>query len=620
MALEASRVVRTAVRVDERSGVYRLGSGYVIADGVVLTAAHVLGREEGAAPEDGQAVEVLALDGGGWRPGSVAWIDASLDVAAISCPGCRAPGPVRWGKLAGSHPLEWSAVGFPAASSSDREGRQPEQVYGRTSPISERPSGRLALTVESRQARGGESPWGGLSGAAVFSREHLIGVITADAGAYEASLIGRRAEAFAGSPQLSRVLGDTPVIEEVAEGSYVTVFQSFTESTSPVAAHIRTAQFRALVDERTTGFVGREFVFDEVTRLLGGADFASGYVVISGEPGIGKSALAASLVVRGGYVHHFNIAPENIRSPRQFLENVCAQLIVRYGLAHPVLPPQAGEDAGFLSQLLAEAADAARRRGELPVVVVIDALDEAEDTEQATSANRLYLPGILPEGVFFVVTTREEADYRLDVDHAAEIWIRDDDPANQRDVARYIETFIEAHADAMRTRIAEWDLSPAGFVTAMTALSEGNFMYLVHVLPAIAQGRLCKETVGGIDRLPRGLERYYQRHWRDMKDADPERFTAIQRPVLCFLAISREPVTVPQLMEWTRLEPGDIRRVIGEWREFLNEDLGTKPPRYRIYHRSFAEFLDDQENLRWYHAQIADTALAKIPGFFDAQG
>ena len=155
--------------------------------------------------------------------------------------------------------------------------------------------------------------------------------------------------------------------------------------------------------------------------------------------------------------------------------------------------------------------------------------------------------------------------------------------------------------------------SEAGFVEqAIDGLSEGNFMYLVHVLPAIERGRL---TAGGIEELPHGLQEYYQRHWRDMKDADPERFAAVQRPVLCFLAISREPVGVLQLCDWTGLEPGDAGAVVAEWREFLQEDAASRPRRYRIYHRSFAEFLDEHENLRWYHDRIAANALAKVPGF-----
>ena len=265
---------------------------------------------------------------------------------------------------------------------------------------------------------------------------------------------------------------------------------------------------------------------------------------------------------------------------------------------------------------MSEAADRARQHNELPVVIVVDALDEAEDTGSAPSANRLYLPRALPPGVFFVVTSREEADYRLDVDHLTEIWLRDDDPANQRDVARYIEAFLERNPRAMHERIQAWGLESAAFVNELTTLSEGNFMYLVHVLPEIATGRLSHENVGGIDGLPRGLQRYYKRHWRDMKDADPGRFSALQRPVLCFLAICREPVTIPQLTEWTHLGPGDVNSVISDWREFLNEDSGSKPSHYRIYHRSFAEFLDTEEDLRSYHNQIVTTALSKIPGFF----
>ena len=213
------------------------------------------------------------------------------------------------------------------------------------------------------------------------------------------------------------------------------------------------------MDGRTRDFVGREFIFDGVRRVLAGEKFGSELLFIRGEPGIGKTAVAAMLVLRDSYVHHFNIAPANIRSPRQFLENVCAQLIVRYGLDFRTLSPQAGGDSGFLSQLLAEAADRARQSGDLPVVVVVDALDEAEDTGLAPGANRLYLPPALPDGVFFVVTAREENDYRLNVDHVAELWIRDSDPDNARDVARYIESFIDAHPAAMHERIQAWELA-----------------------------------------------------------------------------------------------------------------------------------------------------------------
>jgi hypothetical protein len=76
-----------------------------------------------------------------------------------------------------------------------------------------------------------------------------------------------------------------------------------------------------------------------------------------------------------------------------------------------------------------------------------------------------------------------------------------------------------------------------------------------------------------------------------------------------------EPVSVSQLSEWTRLAPGEVRGVIRQWREFLNVEPGA-PATYRIYHRSFGEFLDAEEDLGWYQDQISDAALAQIPGFY----
>jgi hypothetical protein len=396
-------------------------------------------------------------------------------------------------------------------------------------------------------------------------------------------------------------------------GNYGQVFQYFGTAPQTLAMLVRTRQFAALVDERSRRFMGREFVFDEVDRILSGADFESGYIVIKGEPGIGKTAIAASLVVRKRCVHHFNIAAENLRLASQFLENVCAQLILRYRLPHQSLPPRATEDSGFLSQLLVEAAQAARDAGDGPVIVVVDALDEADRTTSLTSANRLFLPRALPPGVFFIVTAREENDFRLDVDHRTDIWIRDDDATNIADVRRFVRGYLNEHAVEFAYRLADWALSEDDVVTELVKRSEGNFMYLVYVLPDLACGRYgLRDDVGG-SALPIGLRGYYQRHWRDMKAADSDRFTNRQRPVLCFLAVGREPMTLMQLVQWTSLEPGEVKDVVDEWREFLNEDP-TPPPHFRLYHRSFAEFLDGEENLRWYHDRIAQVALDKITG------
>jgi AAA ATPase domain len=399
----------------------------------------------------------------------------------------------------------------------------------------------------------------------------------------------------------------------VVVANYGQVFQYYGQASQPLKSVIGSEQFRALVDNRLKTFVGREFVFEEIDRILGGAEGDSGYIVIKGEPGIGKTAVAAALAIRG-YVHHFNIAAENIRTAKQFLEDVCAQLILRYRLPYDTLPQQAGDDSGFLSRLLSEAADAAREHGELPVVIVVDALDEANRTGYRAGVNRLYLPRTLPAGVFMILTTRDEDDIQLVADKQTEIWIRDNDARNMKDVADYVRGFVAGHPGDLEPLLATAGLDVDKFVQGITKASEGNFMYLVYVLPDLARGRLSLDPSHEIAGLPEGLEGYYLQHWRAMKASDETLFTSRQRPVLCFLAISLEPVTVMQLVEWTHLEPGDVRQVISSWREFLNSDDGT-PEHYRLYHRSFAEFLDKQEDLRWYHDKLASAALARIPGF-----
>jgi hypothetical protein len=47
-------------------------------------------------------------------------------------------------------------------------------------------------------------------------------------------------------------------------------------------------------------FMGRYFVFEGIRQALAGEEFSSAYVMIRGEPGIGKTAIAAMLVLITG--------------------------------------------------------------------------------------------------------------------------------------------------------------------------------------------------------------------------------------------------------------------------------------------------------------------------------
>jgi hypothetical protein len=336
---------------------------------------------------------------------------------------------------------------------------------------------------------------------------------------------------------------------------------------------------------------------------------------VRGEPGVGKTALLAQLVRTRGYVHHFNVA-QNIVSHRAFVENVCAQLIIRYRLSDRSLPQGGDEDATFLDEVIAEASRAAKSE---PIVIALDALDEAQDTGLAPAANRLHLPRFLPDGVYFLVTCREQMDYRLVVDARRDIHLGDKDPRNVEDIRQYVIAFIKGDRLKMAARIEAWGVDEHAFINVMADKSQGNFMYIVHVLVDIREGFLSKVNVDQISDLPAGLNEYYARHWRSMREVDPDQFDRFYEPVVRHLATVREPVSIKQLHDWTGLHPRQIRDVIKVWREFLNAERSSKGVElFRVYHVSFQEYLANEGvGLEPTHRNIARRIMSKFSGLFD---
>jgi tetratricopeptide (TPR) repeat protein len=182
--LEFDRVAQLAVALP--GGKARAGSGYLVAERLVLTAGHVVdgvptgGRIDVTFP----AAEATATGAVLWS-GSADGLDAALVELAAAPKGpvrvrVRA---VRWGRLTGQRPgVQATGVGFPRALKEADGERVPDQVQGTINP-GVAFGGRYDLNLSGGHPLADTkdpSPWAGLSGAALFCDELLCGVVVID--------------------------------------------------------------------------------------------------------------------------------------------------------------------------------------------------------------------------------------------------------------------------------------------------------------------------------------------------------------------------------------------------------------------------------------------------------
>lgn len=356
-----------------------------------------------------------------------------------------------------------------------------------------------------------------------------------------------------------------------------------------VRQHVQS--FDAFIADRTRGFIPRDYLSTELDAFIGREP--SGYFLVKGLPGLGKSAFLAHLVKSRGCIHHFNIAAESRNRPDKFLSNICAQLILRFQLPHYSLPPTASEGPSVLLKLLQQAVETRQVK---PLLIVVDALDEVE-CHPSETGNILHLPTTLPEGVYVVATTRPLHDRdprsQLLVSTSHVVTLSKDAPWHRRDVQTYLENSLKQKG--IIAWMAAADLSPKRFVEVLMEKSEANFMYLRHVLPELSQKALSGAFLTPqllIQELPHGLLEYFRRHWLQMQRIEPKACDDLNRPVLCSLAAAREEIPLSRLAEWTGLEPAQVRSVLRSWREFIDVARTTdQEETYRIYHHAFREFL-----------------------------
>lgn len=581
-----------------------VGTGFAINDRHLLTCAHVVHSAGGAGPgarihlelpfDDGRKCVATVLQEG-WRPVPRKFDSQTVgDTALLEIPeGERplSPLPITSNRSAAGQ-ASISAYGFPTARP---ESAVAEGLVGR-------PVGFEWIRIENSSTAMIEE---GFSGAPAWSSDvsGAVGIVVAqdDLQKRVAYFIPINAIA-AGSPIIGHALTRTPL----------TWLEHMT--TALDAAWV---DQRELIRERAEDFVGRDSIIKRMDDQIYHADFASGYFFIEGEPGIGKSAIMAHLAATRGYPHHFNVRNVNLRSPASFLTNICAQLITRYDLGRDMLPPDVGANGAFFHRLLVEAAKKSRD----PVVVLVDALDEAEPSI-ANDVNRLYLPPALPNRCYVIATNRLGLERGVSTSRSPDlVEIRENSDENKADIRSYCQLLLARAPQAGENLLREWKVTQDEFLEDILSKSEGNFMYVRSVLPELLSKPPSELTLAqNLKDLPKGLLHYYERHWNLMGADDAALSESLFEPIICFMAAAQGAVLAKDISDWMNVSgkfppvtPRTVTDVLGgQWRQFVHSD-GERPPSYRIYHQTFLEFLGKKVDLDTYDELIA-SALA---GEFD---
>jgi len=386
-------------------------------------------------------------------------------------------------------------------------------------------------------------------------------------------------------------------------------FQYQPKMNKKLEAYIR--DFDRYINEKTHNFVGRQFVFDAIKSFT--KKQTRGYFFIRGEPGIGKSALIAQLVKNKRYFHHFNIRSEGINTASIFIKNICAQMIISYDLNYEDLPANATQDSGFLNTILDEAS---KKNPNEKLIITIDALDEVDKIERYQEANPLFLPVILPQNVYIIVTMRKDPIHiRIDCEQHI-LDIEQDSEGNIKDIKQFI--ILSMNREGIKKYIIRNKINNKIFLKYMLEKSQGNFMYLKYVLPEIANGFYVDLS---IDKLPFGLMNYYDNHWQRMQGLNENAWFKYKLPIIKALTVTKLPINIDLISDFSGVKEKDrIRLVLEEWKQFLYEEKDVSQPflkkRYRIYHASFHDFISKKELLDDVEKDIVDNLMLEI---FDEQ-
>ncbi len=396
------------------------GCGYRVTDALVLTAGHVL--------DDAVNVDVR-FDAGfesEWTVRAHGWRRLSgTDVALIDIDppsGAEPVAPVRYGRIGDrAAGIVVQAIGFPRwklRPDPDRPGRyrEPAHVVGSVATLSNRRGHTLEIVVPSPPAAEPDprrSPWEGMSGAAVWVGNTLVGVVTEH---HPAEGLARLS-----AVRLDHAIDRLDDAERAALSGrlpFPAHSRLLVDVLPPPAWRLSTSAHQAqLGDIAPETLVGRGDEVDAIVRFC--ADDCQ-YALWQAPPWAGKTALMSSVALHppaGVDVVSFFITSRlaGQSDSNSFTSSLIEQLAALVE-EDPAGLAEAGARRGHLLRLLTAAADQAQATGRR-LLLIVDGLDEDRSLESGSPIPSIasLLPRRPPANVRVLVSSRPDPPLPLDV-------------------------------------------------------------------------------------------------------------------------------------------------------------------------------------------------------------